>query len=184
MTFPVFFDTCVLYPPTLNDLLLRVAETGVFTPHWSHDVLTELERNIAKALPAGSNGAQRRVMAMSKAFPEASVTDYEALINGMTCDRKDRHVLAAATHSGCQVIVTFNLKDFPPETLAPHAIDVVSPDDFLLDQLDLHPAKSPRHWLPRAATANAPASHPTICSTPWNGAACHGSWPRCDAKST
>lgn len=33
MTFPVFFDTCALYPATLADLLLRVAETGVFRPH-------------------------------------------------------------------------------------------------------------------------------------------------------
>lgn len=139
MTFPVFFDTCVLYPPTLADLILRVAETGVFTPHWSPDVLIELERNIAKVAPGGSDGAQRRVAAMSRAFPEASVTGYESLVDGMTCDPKDRHVLAAATHSGSQVIVTSNLKDFPPQSLAPHTIDVVSPDDFLLDQLDLYP---------------------------------------------
>ena len=39
-----------------------------------------------------------------------------------------------------QVIVTFNVKDFPPESVIPHDLDVVHPDDFLLDQLDLHPA--------------------------------------------
>ncbi|WP_277453146.1 PIN domain-containing protein [Janibacter sp. DB-40] len=139
MTFPVFLDTCVLYPPTLCDLLLRIAETGAFRPHWSHDVLTELERNLSKVATAGTDGAQRRVAAMSQAFPEASVTSYESLIDSMTCDPKDRHVLAAATHSGCQVIVTFNLKDFPADALAPHALEVVAPDDFLLDQLDLYP---------------------------------------------
>lgn len=139
MTFPVFLDTCALYPATLNDLLLRIAEAGVYTPHWSHDVLTELERNLAKVATAGTDGAQRRVAAMSRAFPEASVTGYDSLIDSMTCDPKDRHVLAAATHSSSQVIVTFNLKDFPQDSLAPHGIDAVSPDDFLLDQLDLYP---------------------------------------------
>lgn len=139
MSFPVFLDTCALYPQTLCDLLLRIAETGAYRPHWSEEVLDELERNLAAAVPAGSDGAHRRVSAMARAFPEASVTGYESLVPGMTCDEKDRHVLAAATHSGCQVLVTFNLKDFPAESLEPHDMTAVHPDDFLLDQLDLYP---------------------------------------------
>lgn len=38
---------------------------------------------------------------------------------------------------GAQVIVTSNLKDFPAECLAPWDIEVKSPDDFVLDQIDL-----------------------------------------------
>ena len=76
---------------------------------------------------------------MEVAFPAASVTGYESMVDSMANQRKDRHVLAAAVHSGCEVIVTFNLKDFPGPALDPHGIAAVHPDEFLLDQLDLYP---------------------------------------------
>ena len=101
MAFPAFLDTCVLYPAALTDLLLRIAEHEVYRPHWSPDVVAELQRNLAEVIT--EEAARRRIDAMCRAFPEASVTGYESLVDGMTCDPKDRHVLAAATHSGCQV---------------------------------------------------------------------------------
>ncbi|WP_370890211.1 PIN domain-containing protein [Janibacter sp. GXQ6167] len=140
MSFPVFIDTCALYPAALADLLLRIAERGAYRLHWSADVLEELERNLAKIESVGRDGARRRVGAMIRAFPEAEVTGYELLIGAMACDPKDRHVLAAAVHSDCQVIVTFNVRDFPDASLEPHHLSVITPDDFLLDQLDLYPS--------------------------------------------
>lgn len=139
MAFPVFLDTCALYPATLADLLLRVAERGAYRPHWSADVLSELERNLAKIPSVTEEAARRRVSAMRAAFPDAAVTGYQSLIVGMTCHPKDRHVLAAAIHSDCQLIVTFNVRDFPQESLRAHHLSVVTPEDFLLDQLDLYP---------------------------------------------
>lgn len=139
MSFPVFIDTCALYPATLADLLLRIAERGAFRLHWSADVLDELERNLAKLPTVGEERAKRRVHAMTRAFPRAVVTGYEPLVDAMACDPKDRHVLAAAIHSDCQLIVTFNLRDSPDASLEPHHLTVVQPDDFLLDQLDLYP---------------------------------------------
>ena len=38
-----------------------------------------------------------------------------------------------------EVIVTFNLGDFPEPALKPFDITAIHPDDFLLDQLDLYP---------------------------------------------
>lgn len=38
----------------------------------------------------------RRIAHMARSFPDALVTGYESLIDGMTNDPKDRHVLAAA----------------------------------------------------------------------------------------
>jgi hypothetical protein len=67
------------------------------------------------------------------------VDGYSDLIEGMTCDAKDRHVLAAAVRANAEVLVTFNLKDFPTVSTAAFDIEVVHPDDFLLDQLDLFP---------------------------------------------
>ena len=51
----------------------------------------------------------------------------------MTNDSKDRHVLAAAVKIKADVIVTFNLKDFPDESLELFGIKAQSPDDFLID---------------------------------------------------
>ncbi|WP_285726063.1 hypothetical protein [Psychromicrobium xiongbiense] len=76
---------------------------------------------------------------MSRALPDALVRDYQSLIPAMTCDPKDRHVLAAAVRSSAKLIVTFNIRDFPQAAVEPFDIDVVDPDDFLLDQLDLYP---------------------------------------------
>ena len=60
-------------------------------------------------------------------------------IKGLTNHPKDRHVLAAAIHAGANVIVTSNLRDFPPRALAPYGIQAQSPDDFLCALLDAFP---------------------------------------------
>lgn len=137
MAFPVFFDTCTVFGAVLNDLLLRIAEAGAFRPLWSAEVLEELERNIAPKI--GADKARRRVEHMREAFPDAEVLGYEALVDKMTCDPKDRHVLAAAVRADAAVLVTFNLKDFPRSALDPYDLEAVHPDEFLLDQLDLFP---------------------------------------------
>lgn len=154
MAFPVFFDTCALFGGTLNDTFLRLAELGTYRILWSDDVLTELERNLATRV--GPVGAARRVSAMRVAFPDAEVTDYEELVGAMTCDPKDRHVLAAAVRGQAEVLVTFNTKDFPKPSLEPHALTVVHPDDFLLDQLDLHPARVGAALAGQVLDANRP----------------------------
>ena len=75
---------------------------------------------------------------MASAFPEAMVTGHESMVDSMENDPKDRHVLAAAVHSDCEVVVTFNLQDFPASALTPHGLVAVHPDEFLLDQVDLY----------------------------------------------
>ena len=47
MRFPVFLDANALYPASLADTLLRLAEADVIRPHSSADVMEELERNLA-----------------------------------------------------------------------------------------------------------------------------------------
>jgi hypothetical protein len=56
-------------------------------------------------------------------------------------DPDDRRVLAAAIRSNAEVIVTYNLKDFPVETLAKFDIEAQHPDDFLLSLFDLAPGQ-------------------------------------------
>ena len=76
---------------------------------------------------------------MGGTFPDASVVAYEDLIPSMTCHEKDRHVLAAAVRAGASLLVTFNLRDFAAKSTDPYEVDVVDPDDFLLELLDLAP---------------------------------------------
>lgn len=137
-TFPAFFDTNAFFGFHLNDVFLALAERGTFRPLWSADVLEELRRNL-NGYGIDSSRVERRITAMIHSFPDAKVTGYEDLVTTMTCDPKDRHVLAAAVRANAEVLVAFNLRDFPAASVADYDIQVVHPDDFLLDQLGLFP---------------------------------------------
>jgi hypothetical protein len=95
---------------------------------------------------------------MNSHVRDCLVTGYESLIEAVTLpDPDDRHVLAAAIRAGADLILTFNLKDFPEEALRPYGIESQHPDDFLMLQLDLAPnivcAAAKRH---RASLKNPP----------------------------
>ena len=69
---------------------------------------------------------------MHRALPDALVTGYQSGIDGLSLpDPDDRHVLAAAITVAADVIVTFNLKDFPAAALAPYGVEAQHPDAFL-----------------------------------------------------
>lgn len=53
-------------------------------------------------------------------------------------DTNDRHVQAAAIKGQAQMIITYNLKDFPQESLKKYGMEAQHPDDFLLNQTGLH----------------------------------------------
>lgn len=127
MTAIVLLDACVLVPQRLCSRLLTFAEEGLFAPRWSERILSETERALTKKLGVSKDRADRRIAAMSTAFPEASVYGFEALEDGLTCHPKDRHVLAAAIAAGAETLVTINLKDFPDESCSPHDITAKDP---------------------------------------------------------
>lgn len=52
-------------------------------------------------------------------------------------DKNDKHVLAAAIETKANVIVTFNLKDFPSTYLKSYAIEALHPDDFISDLIKI-----------------------------------------------
>lgn len=131
-----------LFGELVNDLILRLAKEHLYAPYWSQQILDELRRKLQ--LRIGEERSAQRVNAMTAAFPEALVIGYESLIKNMTCDEKDRHVLAAADYSPAQTLVTFNTKDFPETSTQPLRIEVKRPDDFFLDVLDLDPGRVAR----------------------------------------
>jgi predicted nucleic acid-binding protein len=123
VAFPALLDTCVLYPAYLCDTLLRLAEAETYRPLWSADILAELRRNFVEA-GISVDRVDRRIANMSHSFPDAMVTGYESLMEGLANDPKDRHVLAAAVRANAEVIVTFNLRDFPEPALKPYDVGV------------------------------------------------------------
>ena len=65
------------------------------------------------------------------------VENYERRIAALSLpDANDRHVLAAAIEAGASVLVTFNLSDFPKQTLAVYSIESQHPDVFLCGLFD------------------------------------------------
>lgn len=140
MAFPVVLDACVLYPAYLRDTLLTLAEAGLYRPLWSAEIIDEMRRNlIANGVVADS--VDHVIGEMRTSFRLAEVVGYEHLVESVICDHKDRHVLAAAAHSGAAAIVTFNVKDFPAQGYEVFDLEAIHPDDFLLDALDLRPAR-------------------------------------------
>ena len=125
-------DANVLYPAPLRDLLLQLASAGLYQVRWSADIDDEWKRNLLAARPELSAQIDRTQAVMHQAIPDALVTDYASLIPDLVLpDIDDRHVLAAAITAKADVIVTFNLKDFPAAALARHGIEALHPDAFL-----------------------------------------------------
>lgn len=124
-------DACALVPIRLATTLLWLSEAGIFELLWSDRILDEVQRNLPK-LGVSEEKAAHRVRAMRDAFGEAAlVDDFDHVIADMTCDPKDRHVLAAAVGAEAAMLVTFNLKDFPPDSTSGLQVDAVHPDTFL-----------------------------------------------------
>lgn len=132
-SFRVVLDANALFPFTIRDTLLRAA-LGMFQAHWSEEILAEATRNLIATGRMNDEQAAHLMAAMRSAFPEAMVRGYEALIPSMLNGEKDRHIVAVAVKVGAQIIVTNNLKDFRS---MPDGVEAQSPDDFLLDLLDL-----------------------------------------------
>lgn len=113
--FTAVYDACVLYPAPLRDFLMWLALSGRFRARWSLEIHNEWKRNLLKNRPdLTTEQLDRTSDLMDQAIPDACVSGYEKLIEGLTLpDIDDRHVLAAAIRCNASVIVTFNQKDFP-----------------------------------------------------------------------
>lgn len=138
-TFPVVLDACVLFNAPVRDTLLRAAEIGLYRVHWSQKILDETTTNLVARKKMNQQQAEYLVSEMAKAFPEAMVSVPEEQIKAMRNDEKDRHVAACAVCASAQVICTFNLGDFKPETLVEWNVEAQQPDLFICHLFDLSP---------------------------------------------
>ena len=132
-SFTAVYDACVLYPAPLRDFLMWLALSGLYRARWTEEIHCEWKRNLLKNRPDLTiEQLDRTSQLMDLAIPDACVDSYEDLIVGLSLpDDDDRHVLAAAIRCGADVIVTFNLKDFPIRSLEPFGIEAQHPDEFV-----------------------------------------------------
>ncbi|MEU1277442.1 PIN domain-containing protein [Streptomyces sp. NPDC005805] len=143
MAFVVVYDANVLYPSTLRDLLIRIAAAGLVQAKWTEAILDETFRSLAANRPDIDRAALDRTRhLMKRAVRDCMVKGYEPLVGALDLpDPDDRHVLAAAVRARAQMIVTFNVKDFPQDRLAPWDVEAVHPDAFIEAQIGLDPER-------------------------------------------
>lgn len=156
--FRAVLDACVLVPASQTDTLLRLGAAGLYHPLWSSLILREVDMALERVHPLlAAERRSRRFQSMNQAFPNASVSGWERLLPDLTLpDEGDLHVLAAAIAAGADVIVTSNVRDFPAQALQHHDISVLTPDAFLVSQLEQEPARVIDVLNRQAAETNAP----------------------------
>jgi hypothetical protein len=141
VAFSALYDACVLYPAPIRDVLMRLALTDLYRARWTNLIHEEWIRSLLAKRPDLTRAQLERTRDLMNAHArDALITDFEDLIPSLTLpDPDDRHVLAAAIRGRVDVIVTYNLKDFPTKALAPYGVGVQHPDEFLTHLLDLAP---------------------------------------------
>lgn len=139
--FSVLYDACVLYPAPLRDLLMHLALTDLYRAKWTNEIHEEWIRNVL----ANRGDLSRKFLERTRDLMNSNVRDclvdrYQETISTLSLpDQDDRHVLAAAIHAKCAVIVTYNLKDFPKKILDEYGLEAQHPDEFITHLIDLSP---------------------------------------------
>lgn len=121
---------------------MELATAHLFRAKWTDKIHDEWTGSLLKRRPELDPKALERTRTlMDGAVMDCKVEGYEELIPALTLpDPDDRHVLAAAIHSGADAIITFNLRDFPASTLEKYDIEALHPDDFIHHQFGLDAA--------------------------------------------
>lgn len=114
--------------------------------YWSERVLLELQVALRKVYEdSQAYSLLKRVNEMQKAFPQSTVLNYSHLPQNLIellPDINDAHVIEAAIESDARLILTFNTKDFPKEILDLYNLQVLHPDDFLIELLFEQPLQT------------------------------------------
>jgi hypothetical protein len=103
---------------------MQLAMSDLFRSHWTEDIHAEWMRNVAADRPDLTTVQLERTRALMDAHVrDCLVRGYESVVPSLELpalelpDENDRHVLAAAIVAGADVILTYNLKDFPDDKL-------------------------------------------------------------------
>jgi hypothetical protein len=124
----------------MREVVLGVAEQGLFEPRWSPRILEEWARAARKIGPEGETIARGEIAGIQTRFPRAEVKIPQGIEARLWLpDPNDIHVLAAAVGCSADAVMTLNAKDFPRSELADEGLERVDPDGFLISLAARHP---------------------------------------------
>ena len=116
----------------VRDTLLRLAEgPELYRPLWSAEIMVEVRRTLSGKFGIAPNRIAHLESKLREHFPDAWIEGFEPLLDSMTNDSKDRHVLAAAAHAKAGMLVPYNLKHFPLSSTRPWRVTPVGPSQLL-----------------------------------------------------
>ncbi len=136
----VFIDANVFVVNWVTDVLLTFADWNLVSPFWSNKVMSEAAEAIRKVKGLDPS---RYIDTIRDAFDRAEVLVTDADLAGIELpDPNDCHVVARAREAGCDVIVTYNLKDFPDSSMEGTGVRAVHPDELLAEIASSDPEKA------------------------------------------
>ena len=155
-------DANVLYSASIRDLLLRLALAGLFKPRWTNSIQLEWINALLKKRPdLSKEKLEWTLHEMNRHFIDACIYDHEEMVPSLILpDPKDRHVLAAAIKSQAELIITYNLKDFPEKSISQLGISALHPDNFVVRLFDFEPSKVILGVKKHRAALKSPAISP------------------------
>ncbi|MDA8283211.1 MAG: PIN domain-containing protein, partial [Actinomycetota bacterium] len=138
----VFVDANELFPFSVMDLVLSLAEDLLIDFVWTDELLDEWERVIVREGKRTPETARSVSAAIRRFFVTTQIdpTTYRDRVQDVPGrDPDDRVHAAACAFGGATVLLTRNRRDFPGDFLTEHGVTVSSADDYLTGLLRRRP---------------------------------------------
>lgn len=164
----VFVDANELFPFSVMDLVLALAEDLLIDFVWTDELLDEWERVIVREGQRTPETARSVSEAIRRFFVTTRIdpaTYHHRVEDVPGPDPDDRAHTAACAYGGATVLLTRNRRDFPEEFLAGHGVTVMSADDYLTGLLRRRPATFLDTVRRLAGTKQRPAVSPCDLAT-------------------
>lgn len=159
-------DANILIARTLRDYVVYSAKMGAFEVHWSQGILDEMSRNLIAKFGFSSDDATELELRLTEYLPRALVDvrkRHAQLVEQVTMDAKDRHVVAAALSAKASILVTNNTRHFPKTWLTERDIELLTAGEFLVRLATANPDELKRAH--RLTVANSPKTEDAILDT-------------------
>jgi predicted nucleic acid-binding protein len=129
----VVYDACILYPFNLKNAVIQCAVDRLVHARWTDDIHEEWIGNLLEANPRLTRERLERTRdLMDAAVPGGRISGHHRWIPSVSLrDQNDRHIVAVAIEAKADAIVSAD-RHFRNRDLAPHALVVWRPDDFLM----------------------------------------------------